>query len=99
MGDTQVQAVELHSKDTKRRCTPRVDAVLVRVGHTPNTEFLAGQVDLDSHGYIRVSSGRETSRPDVFAIGDVANPLVPTISTGVGDAAVVAKQIWVRLSA
>jgi thioredoxin reductase len=45
-----------------------------------------------------VTSERETSVTNVFALGDVANPLARTISTAVGDGATAAKVIAARLS-
>ncbi|BBM89765.1 thioredoxin reductase [Spirochaetota bacterium] len=42
------------------------------VGHSPNTDFLAGALDLDEAGYIVIKNGvTGTSVPGVFAAGDV----------------------------
>jgi thioredoxin reductase (NADPH) len=97
LGDSKVAAVELHHNDTQSRSTSPVDAVLVRIGYTPNTEFLRGQLELEEQGYVRVAHDRETSSPAVFAIGDAINPLAPTLSSAVGDAAVAVKHIASRL--
>ena len=45
------------------------------IGHTPNTEFLGGQVETNSKGYIiwPVSHRTNTSVEGVFAAGDVAD--------------------------
>jgi thioredoxin reductase len=48
-------------------------------------------------GYILISSGQETSVENVFAVGDVANPLAPTIAGAVGAGATAAKVIASRL--
>jgi len=45
-----------------------------------------------------VGSQQETSVGNVFAIGDVANPLAPTISGAVGSGATAAKVIASRLN-
>ncbi len=50
-----------------------VDGVFVAVGLTPNTGFLQGQLNLDSHGYIALTGSTTTSVPGVFAAGDVAD--------------------------
>ncbi len=42
------------------------------IGHTPNTDFLKGQIETDDMGYIKVRAGTSaTSTPGVFASGDV----------------------------
>ena len=45
------------------------------IGHTPNTDFLKGQVDMNDKGYIvwPVSHRTNTSVEGVFAAGDVAD--------------------------
>ncbi|MGQ0813103.1 MAG: thioredoxin-disulfide reductase [Gemmatimonadota bacterium] len=49
-----------------------VRGLFVAIGHTPNTEFLKGQLDLKPHGYIKVQPWRTaTSVEGVFAAGDV----------------------------
>ena len=75
-----------------------VRGVVIRVGVEPNTELFRGQLDADERGYVRVTSERETSVPQVFAAGDVASPLAPTISGATGDGATAAKVIAARLN-
>jgi thioredoxin reductase (NADPH) len=50
-----------------------VSGAFVAIGHIPKTAFLAGAVDMDENGYIRVDHTR-TNRPGVFAAGDCADP-------------------------
>jgi thioredoxin reductase len=52
---------------------------------------------LDERGYVVVNGAQETSVENVFAVGDVANPLAPTISGAVGAGATAAKVIAARL--
>ncbi len=49
--------------------------MFLAIGHTPNTDFLKGQVELDPQGYIRWTKPfrTNTSIEGVFAAGDVAD--------------------------
>jgi thioredoxin reductase (NADPH) len=49
--------------------------VFLAIGHTPNTDFLGGQLDLDGNGYICWTRPQRsyTSVEGVFAAGDVAD--------------------------
>lgn len=52
-----------------------IDGFFLAIGHTPNTAFLNGQLQLDDAGYIVTrSTSQATSVPGVFAAGDVADP-------------------------
>lgn len=60
------------------------DGVFVYVGHEPNTDFVRGFVDLGPHGYVVVRDEIYTSRPGVFAAGDVADEIYRQLGTSVG---------------
>ncbi len=74
-----------------------VQGVVIRIGVEPNTELFREQLQLDDEGYALVTSQQETSVANVFAIGDVSNPLAPTISGAAGAGATAAKVIASRL--
>lgn len=49
--------------------------IFMAIGHTPNTGFLKGALELDQKGYIKVKSpSSATSVEGVFACGDVTDP-------------------------
>ena len=69
-----VTAVRLRNvKDGSLRDLP-ISGLFVAIGHTPNTAFLKGAVDLDPRGYVTVRDGVHTSAEGVFAAGDVMDP-------------------------
>lgn len=52
-----------------------IDGFFLAIGHKPNTEIFAGQIDLDEQGYIKVAApSTKTNVEGVFAAGDVADP-------------------------
>lgn len=71
-GENGVQGLKVRDNATGREEIIPADGVFVAIGHTPNTQFLRGQVETDELGYIVVKPGStETSVPGVFACGDV----------------------------
>lgn len=63
------------------------DGIFVSVGRIPVTELVAGQVELDSAGYIVADESTRTNLPGVFAVGDVRTKALRQIVTAVADGA------------
>jgi thioredoxin reductase (NADPH) len=97
IGNEWVEAVEIERGGAIKPFQMAVQGVIVRIGFEPNTELFGGQIDLDERVYVRVDARQETTVTNVFAIGDVASPLAPTISGAVGAGATAAKVIASRL--
>jgi thioredoxin reductase (NADPH) len=68
-GVTGIKLSNLKTGETSERAT---DGLFMGIGHTPNTNFLEGQLKLDEHGFI-ITSGKhpDTNVAGVFACGDV----------------------------
>jgi thioredoxin reductase (NADPH) len=60
--------------------------MFVAIGHTPNTKFLRGKLDLDEKGFICLTDPfrTTTSVEGVFAAGDVADPMYKQAITAAG---------------
>ena len=97
IGEDKVEAVEILRAGAIKPFEMAVGAVLVRIGVEPNTELFREQIRVDENNYIQVTGEAETNVENVFAIGDVSNPLAPTISGAVGAGATAAKVIASRL--
>jgi thioredoxin reductase (NADPH) len=75
-------------------------ALFIMIGAAPNTEWLSGLVDLDSHGFVRTgpevgaASSFGTSLPGVFAVGDVRSASVKRVASSVGEGSVVVGAVW-----
>src|SRR5207248_1748013 len=93
IGETEVEGVEIERAGAIKPFQMAVKGVLVRIGVEPNTELFRDQLHMDERGYIIVTGEQETSATNVFAIGDVSNPLAPTISGACGAGATAAKVI------
>ena len=75
LGEEKVTGVKIKNKLSGEVSELKVDGMFVAIGHTPNTQLFAGQLDIDEKGYIVTCSERTrltaTSVPGVFACGDV----------------------------
>ena len=99
LGDEEVEAVEIQRKEGLKPFQLAVRGVLIRIGVEPNTELFREQIETDEKGFIVVNSQQETNVPMIFAVGDVSNPVAPTISSATGAGATAAKVIASRLNA
>jgi thioredoxin reductase (NADPH) len=99
LGGERVESVEMLRAGALKSMRMAVRGVLVRVGVEPNTELFREQLHTDERGYVVVTGEQESSAEMVFAVGDVSNPLAPTVSGAAGAGATAAKVIASRLSA
>lgn len=97
LGTKRLEAVLLENLKTGESLCVDVEGVLIRIGVQPNNELFREKILLDENGYVVVDSNCETNLKNVFAIGDIASPLSPTISTAVGMGATVTKVISMRV--
>ena len=90
-GDEVVASVTLEHTLTKKQTKREAAGVFFAIGHTPNTAFLKGQVDLHPNGYIKVTPGTsKTHIPGVFAAGDVQDHVYRQAVTAAGSGCMAA---------
>jgi len=84
--DAGVTGVKLGSTTGAAELDLPAAGVFLAIGHTPNTDFLKGAVELEPTGYIKWTKPQrtETSVPGVFAAGDVADSYYRQAVTAAG---------------
>ena len=70
-----VTGVRIKNVQTNETSVLEATGMFLAIGHTPNTKFLGGQVEIRENGYIDWKQPYRTitSAPGVFAAGDVAD--------------------------
>jgi len=70
-GKDSLEAVRIKNVVTNEEKIEPIGGVFMGIGHTPNTVFLRGVVELDERGYVIVRDHVYTNINGVFAAGDV----------------------------
>jgi thioredoxin reductase (NADPH) len=99
-GDTHLEAVEIKNNQTGEVRKINVAAVFSFIGAIPHTGWLPPEIEKDQKGFIKTGAQvaassqwrlhrppffLETSRPGVFAVGDVRSNSVKRVASAVGE--------------
>jgi thioredoxin reductase (NADPH) len=84
IGNGSVNAVKLENVKTGEQKIHKTEGVFIFIGHYPNSELVADQLELDDEGYIIINKHMETSKTGVFAAGEVADPSYRQVITSAG---------------
>lgn len=101
-GDASLSRVTWTNSRTGERTERDIGNVFVMIGAEPNTDWLDGCLALDAKGFVetgRDGGGRPlaspyaTTRPGIFAVGDVRAGSVKRVASGVGEGSVVVQAV------
>ncbi len=88
VGDDDQGVTGVRVKSTADDATRLIEAsgMFLAIGHTPNTDFLQGKLEMNEKGYLRWTAPFRTSTsvPGVFAAGDVADDYYRQAITSAG---------------
>jgi thioredoxin reductase (NADPH) len=114
LGKDQLEGVELLDTGRQRRSVLAVRGLFVFIGAKPSTQWLAGQLAEDTRGFLLTGSNipqahlddrdqvplfLETSRPGIFAVGDVRSGSVKRAATAIGEGSMAVRFVFERLQA
>lgn len=103
-GENGLQGVSWSNRKTGQSFERPATNLFVMIGASPNTEWLAGCVELDRSGFVETgfpdegelatpSTPYRTSKPGVFAVGDVRSGSIKRVASAVGEGSVVVAAI------
>jgi thioredoxin reductase (NADPH) len=92
-GNVHLEEVVLARPTTGERRTVKAGGVDVKISRDPNTAPFRGQIDLDHRGFIVVDQELCTSRPGVFAAGDVVSGAYWRVASALGQGSLVSRAI------
>ena len=86
LGDGFITGISIRDTGTGRERELEVGGLFIAIGHTPNTAFLRGTLEMDEAGYVVTPRGWRTgtSVPGIFAAGDVMDAYYRQAVTAAG---------------
>lgn len=91
IGDNFLEGIKVRNLKTGTLEEIKVKGLFYAIGHKPNTDFLKGQVELDSEGYIITKpNSTKTNVDGVFACGDVQDKQFRQAITAAGSGCMAA---------
>jgi thioredoxin reductase (NADPH) len=90
-GETSLTGVEIEHLPTGERSVHPFTGLFVAIGHKPNTDLFAGQLDMYPNGYLVTDAGStRTNVEGVFACGDVQDSTYRQAITAAGSGCMAA---------
>ena len=98
-GNEDLETLILNNLKTNQTSELKVSGLFVAIGHTPNTDFLKGIVEVDNEGYIVTSRDMKTNIDGIWAAGDVQDHKYRQAITAAGSGCIAALEVerWLSL--
>ena len=91
IGDEKLEGAIVRNVKTDVTSTLDVTGFFIAIGHQPNTDLFAGQLDMEDNGYlITAADGSATNVEGVFACGDVQDHTYRQAITAAGSGCMAA---------
>ena len=112
LGEDRLTGVELIDNHDGRCVSQDISGLFIFTGAVPSTAWLDGELALDDHGFLRTGRDvpaawrhdggedpllLETSRPGVFAVGDVRSQSIKRAATAIGEGSMAVRLVFDRL--
>ena len=114
-GDRELESVTVLNHRSGDRTSLPAKALFVFIGASPHTAWLDGQLATDDHGFLLTGRDvqgddlseydgdsplfLETSRPGIFAVGDVHSGSIKRVASAVGEGSMAIRLVHQRLAA
>ena len=113
-GDRELEAITVVDRDSRERTRMPTRALFVFIGASPHTEWLDGQLATDKSGFLLTGRDAEvgelsefdedrpllleTSRPGIFAVGDVRSGSIKRVASAVGEGSMAVRLVHEHLA-
>jgi thioredoxin reductase (NADPH) len=97
-GKERLESITVKNIKDSQTSALKLDGLFVSIGMDPNSALVKGLVEVDEWGEIKVGKNMATSRPGIFAAGDVTNACPEQMATAVGTGVAAALAVDAFLS-
>jgi thioredoxin reductase (NADPH) len=85
--DETLKSVTVFDNSKKTKYDISIAGLFLAIGSKPNTKIFENKLELDKMGYIKINNNFQTSISDVYAVGDIVDPVFKQAITAAGDGA------------